>query len=119
VDHPPTLGGSLTCEEQFCGLTEANSQEFWTDLEGVAIQAYRNLDVDGLIHLMLPSRPEKYRIADHSTLERRERGFPTAESVRDYIKALPDPGSLVVKQRVFCLNQPGLQGPAVRPICPT
>ena len=94
VDYPPRLGGWLTCDDQYRGLTGASFEEFWADPEGVAIQAYRNLDVDGLIDFILPSEPGNYRSVDHSTLERREREFPTAESVRDYIRALPDPDSL-------------------------
>ena len=54
VESVPRLGGWLTTDNQFATLAGASLEEFWADPTEIAIRAYRNLDVDGLIEFNLP-----------------------------------------------------------------
>lgn len=58
----------------------------------MALRAYRNLGVDGLVALTLPVDAQDYRggLTAH-TIRQREERYPTPESVLEYVEALPEP----------------------------
>ena len=97
VDSVPRLGGWLTTDEQFATLAGASLDEFWADPTEIAIRAYRNLDVDGMIEFILPEGPGVYRGPDDAMRQRwqrQAREFPSAEHARGYVDALPTPEML-------------------------
>ena len=92
VDRLPVIGGWLTAASQFQAFAECTEQEFWADPKGMALRAYRNLGVDGMICLLLPTTPDDYRggLTEETRRARRE-AYPTPESVLDYVRVLPEP----------------------------
>ena len=97
VDSVPRLGGWLTTDQQHAALAGVSVDEFWADPTEVAIRAYRNLDVDGLMGLHLPQGPGLYRGPEEHMQKKWKRQadeFPSVEHALDHVKTLPQPESL-------------------------
>jgi hypothetical protein len=85
VDRVATLGGWITSAAHYQELVGISEDEFWDDPQGAAIEAYKILDVDGLVMVFIPPSQERYRNMDIQTVETRHATYKTPESARDYI----------------------------------
>jgi hypothetical protein len=97
VDSIPRLGGWLTTDDQYAALAGVGTDAFWADPTEIAIRAYRNLDVDGLIDFHLPEAPGLYRDSDdymRQRFDRQAREFPSPEHARDYVNSMAAPETL-------------------------
>jgi len=91
TDCVPTWGGWVASESFFEYVT---GKRFWDDPHGIAIEAYRELEVDILVQSMyLPASPEDWRKHTVEVIEGAE-DYRSAEDVIAYIDSLPDAGEL-------------------------
>ena len=86
VDRVPTLGGWITSAAHYQEIVGIGEDEFWSDPESAAIEAFDRLGVDGLVSVFIPPSQERYRGMDIHDVERRQAGYPDPEAVRDYIR---------------------------------
>ena len=94
TDCVPTWGGWIVS----AGFFEAMSgRSFWDDPRGIAFDTYRTLEVDIIAECVyLPESREDWRAYTDETIVASEK-FRSAEDVKAYAEALPDPASLEVE----------------------
>lgn len=94
IDRIPILGGFLVSGKHYQEIAGISEDIFWKNPIKYAIQAYKKLDVDGLIMLDLPPGKEghdQYRELKKEDFLAPEKKFKTAEDVLAYVESLPDP----------------------------
>ena len=69
-DRTPVLAGWIAYNRHIIELAESSVEEYLSDPEKVAVKAYQNLKVDGLIDLMIPINEDGYRVIDHDNYAR-------------------------------------------------
>jgi hypothetical protein len=92
VDHVPLLGGFLVSGKHYQGITGISEDMFFEEPVKHAISAYRELDVDGLILLRLPSRMEghlEYRGITKESFYSYKQRYNSPEDVLAYVESLP------------------------------
>lgn len=89
-DRTPTLGGWIAAPSHITALSGRSEEEYWADPFGVSLDAYRRLDVDGLVGVFIPAARGAYRCVTHETLLERAR-YTSPEQVVEEINALPEP----------------------------
>ena len=95
TDCTATWGGWVVNAQFFEHVT---GRRFWDNPRGVAMEAYRKLATDMVVQIFyLPANPEEWREHTRETIDGQAE-FATPESVVQYVRALPDPGTL---QREF------------------
>lgn len=67
ADRTPILGGWFSAPEHIQAIAGATEQQYWENPREVSITAYRRLGADGLIGIIVPSKPGEYRIVDEDT----------------------------------------------------
>jgi len=94
VDRVPLLGGFLVSGKHYRGITGISEELFFNEPAKHAISAYRQLDVDGLILLRLPSRMEghlEYRGMTRENFYSYKQRYNSPEDVLAYVESLPSP----------------------------
>ena len=66
-DRTPILGGWIAYSEHIKEIVGVDEDEYRQDPEGVSIEAYRKLAVDGLVCVFVPVAADKYRGVDADT----------------------------------------------------
>jgi len=89
-DRTPILSGWIACLEHIMELTGADEDQYWGDPEGVSIDAYRVLGVDGLIGVFVPTARDSYRCVDHTSYAHSHTGMSLEEAVAQ-VDAMPSP----------------------------
>ncbi len=89
-DRTPILGGWIACPEYIVQLANSSMEQFWSDPIGVSVRAYENLGTDGLINIYVPANKKDYRIVDHTTYQRANKGLSLEDTLAQ-IDALPTP----------------------------
>jgi len=94
VDRVPLLGGFLVSGKHYRGITGISEDEFRKEPAKHAIAAYRELDVDGLILLRLPSEQNghlEYRNMTKESFYSYKQRYNSPEDVLAYVESLPSP----------------------------
>ncbi|MCL2740672.1 MAG: hypothetical protein FWE70_00985 [Oscillospiraceae bacterium] len=94
VDRPPMIGGWIANPRGIVEIAGATEGEYLADPEKVAIKAYRDLGMDGVIGLFLTKDLDSYRVVDADCYQKADKGIGYDEMVRQ-VEALPDPEEYV------------------------
>ncbi len=89
VDRVPLLGGFFVSGKHYRGVTGISEEEFRKEPAKHAISAYRELDVDGLILLRLPSEHSghlEYRNMTRESFHSYKHRFSSPEDVLAYVE---------------------------------
>ena len=89
-DRTPILGSWISCPEHIMRIAEVDAECYWTDPQGVSVEAYARLGTDGLIDVIVPKSREDYRVVDRETYARADKGQTLKQAV-DEIDAMPTP----------------------------
>lgn len=87
VDHIPLLGGWFTSASQYQYFAQVSEKEFLNNPEDIAIHAYKNLQIDGLVEIALPDH-YNCRVTKEDK-EKKKITYPTPESIIEYVDGLP------------------------------
>jgi hypothetical protein len=90
ADRTPTLGGWIACPEHICRITGVTLDEYWESPKKHSVDAYRELQCDGLVDILVPKSREDFRIVDANTYVSATHGYSLEEAV-ERIEALPSP----------------------------
>ncbi len=71
-DRTPVLSGWIAYIRHIIELAGSSEEEYLREPEKVALKAYKNLRVDGLIDLMIPTNSDEYRIIDEDSYAKSE-----------------------------------------------
>jgi len=94
VDRIPLLGGFFVSGKHYQGITDISEDLFFEEPAKYAIAAYRELDVDGLILLRLPSRISghlEYRGMTKENFYSYKKRYNSPVDVLAYVESLPSP----------------------------
>lgn len=89
-DKLPALGGWIADMRALVSIADANVDEFVANPQKVALNAYKNLKVDGLIDLWLAQDIDAYRNLDKETYIH-SAGDMDIEDFADHVRGLPEP----------------------------
>ena len=82
-DRPPALGGWIASPYTLLKLTGATAGQYNADPEGVAIQAYKMLGMDGLIGVFVTKDADIYRCVDERSYIKADDGRTFEDVVRE------------------------------------
>jgi len=88
-DRPPALGGWIAHPRALCEIAGAAEADYAADPRKVALEAYRRLDVDGLIGVFTTRDIDAYRNQDRDSYLKADIGQSFEEAVAR-VEALPD-----------------------------
>ena len=71
-DRTPVLAGWIAYTGHIIKLAGSTDKEYLENPEEIALQAYKNLKVDGLIDLVVPINKDDYRVIDEESYARAE-----------------------------------------------
>lgn len=66
-DYTPAMGGWVACPEHILKIANVSEEAYWDDPIAVSIQAYRKLQVDGLIAVAMPLQRGDFRVVNIDT----------------------------------------------------
>ena len=96
ADRAPLIGGWICQEDFLVKISGISVDEFWSDPEAHAIEAYKCAGADVIVQFILPKRSDTAtdgsggRATNFTRVEDRpESRFPTAESVIEYVRNQP------------------------------
>jgi hypothetical protein len=89
ADRMPILSGWIACARHICTLSGVTEEEYWKNPVVVSAEAYRRLDVDGLIGIFVPQGGDGYRNLNHDTYARSDKGMSLEECLAN-IESLPE-----------------------------
>ena len=98
VDRVPLLGGFIVSGKHYQGITGVSEDQFFKEPVKHAISAYRELDVDGLILLRLPSEQKghlEYRGMTRENFYSYRQRFNSPEDVLAYVESLSSPEEML------------------------
>lgn len=91
-DRTPVLSGWIAYTEHIIELAGSSEKEYLEDSEKVALRAYKNLEVDGLVDLMIPINEDGYRVIDHDNYARSQ-AMPLEDCLEE-INSSPPPDQI-------------------------
>jgi hypothetical protein len=92
ADRAPLLGGWVLGDAQHQALAGCSAETYWRDPARWAIEAHRQLGVDGMIALHVPEEPGDYRGGlTKEGFEAYKSRYPSVQHVRAYAQAQPSP----------------------------
>ena len=80
-DRTPILSGWIACTDHIMKIAAVDKDQYWQDPEGVSIEAYRSLGVDGLVAVFVPQASDGYRSVDKDTYGLSYRGMTLEDAV--------------------------------------
>jgi len=89
-DRAPVLGGWIASPGLLMQITDSTAQDYRADPEGIALDAYRRLEMDGLIDLFVTPSADTYRNVDHETYVKASNS-QTYEQAEAKVERLPSP----------------------------
>lgn len=89
-DKLPTIGGWIADMQSVVAIAKASKEEFYQDNYGVAVKAYKNLQVDGLIDVWVTPELDEYRHMDHESFVHAGAEMDFDDFV-EYVSNLPEP----------------------------
>lgn len=90
VDRPPALGGWIADPAKILALTGVSEGEYWDNPIPISIQAYQQLNLDGLLDVNVPSERGGYTLCTKEDMADRERHGSPEDFAAD-AEALPSP----------------------------
>jgi len=95
LERPPALGGWIADPAKIMALTGVDEETYWNDPVTVSVAAYRELGLDGLLDVNVPSERGGYTLVTEDHM--RDRSRYDVEAVVAEIERLPDPGELLAR----------------------
>ncbi len=92
LDSILTAGGWITSAEYIRKLANCSKDEFWSNPEKYTAQAYKNLGVDILIDMHIPTSESEFRVATFTDDEKKD---IAPENVEKFIDNLPESEQLM------------------------
>jgi len=93
VDRTPMIGGWLAPPEHVCAITGKDIEQYWEDPMQSAIDAYKMLGTDALVHVFIPISRTDFRGYDKDTYAKAERGYELDQAV-EIINEMPSPDKI-------------------------
>jgi len=91
-DRVALLGGWILGDQQHQAIVGIPEEEYWNDPARYVIEAHREVGVDGMIALHVPSKPGEYRGGlTKEIFESYHERYASPEDVLSYVQALPPP----------------------------
>jgi hypothetical protein len=88
-DRPPVLGGWIAAPELLLKITGSTADEYGKNPRRIALEAYKKLEMDGLITIFTTSSVDVYRCVDRDSYLKADKGISFDEAVRQ-IEEMPD-----------------------------
>ena len=89
-DRPPVLGGWIASPDLLIKITGRAVQDYNSNPEKVALDAYKKLEMDGLIDIFVTKSADAYRNIDHDNYLKADIGL-TYEEAEKAVECLPAP----------------------------
>ena len=88
-DRPPMLGGWIAAPELLLRITGLTENDYNTNPRSVAIEAYKKLEMDGLISIFTTGSVDIYRCVDNNSYVKADIGMSFDEAVRK-VEEMPE-----------------------------
>ena len=88
-DRPPVLGGWIAHPAALLQITGLGEDDYNNNPRQVALEAYKKLEMDGLIGIFTTRSVDVYRCVDANSYNRSDSGVPFEEAVRK-VEEMPD-----------------------------
>ena len=69
TDKTPVIGGWIACPAHIMELVGVDEKTYWDDPVSISAEAYRTLDVDGVIGVFVPRNRDDFRSVDASSYQ--------------------------------------------------
>jgi hypothetical protein len=89
-DRPPVLGGWIAAPDLLLKITGLTENDYNKNPGDVALEAYKKLEMDGLIGIFTTGSTDVYRCVDENSFANADRGMSFEEAVRQ-AEEMPDP----------------------------
>ncbi|MCL2813504.1 MAG: hypothetical protein FWD23_02770 [Oscillospiraceae bacterium] len=90
-DRPPVLGGWIAAPELLLKITGSTAKQYGENPRRVALDAYKKLEMDGLIAIFTTGSVDVYRCVDSNSYLKADKGISFEETVRQ-IEEMPNAG---------------------------
>ena len=88
-DRPPVLGGWIAAPELLLRITGLGEADYNKNPHSVALEAYRKLEMDGLIGVFTTGSTDVYRCVDDNSYAKADTGLSFDEAVRQ-VEQMPE-----------------------------
>ena len=96
VDRPPALGGWIADPAKILALTGVSEEQYWDDPIPISIEAYRRLDLDGLVDVNVPSERGGYTLVTMTDMAARAE-YEGPQAIAADVEKLPSPEQVVAE----------------------
>ena len=93
-DKPPVLGGWIAAPQLLLGITGLSKDDYRSDPTKVALEAYKKLEMDGIIGIFIANSVDEYRNATIDNYTKADKGIPY-ENVEAEVENLPEPDEIM------------------------
>jgi hypothetical protein len=88
TDRTPLLGGWISCPDHIQKITGVDAETYWKNPQQISVDAYRKLQMDGLIDILVPKNRNDFRIVDANSYRHADNGM-SLEDALDWIEKSP------------------------------